>query len=639
MKRMTPFSATVFLGAALAAAALPPPSATIRLSSADALFDASAAAGALCADPDVAGQLAGELREALAGLGVVDPARPVTAAVWADFANGGDDARAAAVVSIPVLPGAKDRLADLAIPPEAFADGICSNLPVATGSVRAALADRGDRFLAAVADARAIPAGIPGDPAALLAEAGDAAAPEALAPDALLEIRIGRDALRAMTAASCGDDAVEEIADVLEDAFGIRGAASALGRFFAGSKAKSDAVVSVADDFWFDGKSGLVAATTADLDPASAAAAAAEARPALGPAQMPGDVPPGAVAWFAQSSPDPLAASPRETGELLSAILADAIPGSPSKNAFREALRKHAEAAAAAPGDPGPFSAWVAADGAGRPFFSASLAGTPSAEVRESARGLAEAAAGILPASKMAVGDVEGGWKLSIPLDSAVEAAAREIASLPCGEEADFDAGDIAELRDDAALAPRLFVATNELAWSESGGAVRVQWHAAGAAAPAGSAPDAKAAVALAARAPAGMRPVAAWECIPSLAIQKVLDLYPETKASSEGLAEALRPAAGAAKPIAGLSLAGGGKVAEVTAVPFSELEFFARLLNAGLLGPMSHDFLEAGFAPAPGFDDCRVDASDLFYDDECDYGCDEADDDDCDDDCGEADD
>ena len=361
---------------------------------------------------------------------------------------------------------------------------------------------------------------------------------------------------------------------MLEETLGVEDlSALPLEKFSAAIDAQKDAVAGATVEIWISAADGLVVASTTDLDPASALAAAASALPALDEGALPSDVPPDFAAWFFSSAAAPSAVRGELPGFVRS-LSQSCTALSPLADYLDEAVPACSEARN--------VCAWAAPDAGGLFFCSSSASGLDAgrgARLAANARALADKVFGGVEGASVEGTGGASAWKASFPLDSAMESAVVALAGV-FGEEPED--GDRAELRDAAGFVSRVFGATNEVGMAFEDGVLRVRHHAAGGVAAGGRRPDASAALALAGRAPADMRPVAVGEFFAARTLRGLLSRFPESFADTPELPGALFEGVSADVPVRTLSLAGANKVSSVVSIPLADIHVLANFSRIG---------------------------------------------------------
>ena len=576
---LVPTLSAFFGAAAVAAAALPEPSATIRVQSLDALFTAASAVVAECAGPALASQLVGGARDTVAGFGAIDPAAPITAACWAAPSAEADEVRIAALLSIPTGPaGAGPLCGMLGLSP----DDVSAPVAIDALPFPAALVSRDGRLLLALATSDELPEGVPASPAEILAESAGVFAAEPLRADALLEIRTGSDLSGCswLNSANAGDDSepvLREVAELLEESCGIANALPALRTFAEALKADSAAVAGSTFDVWVEPGEGLFLAAVVDFDPQSPVVEMNAGRTAISPSDLPSDVGADAFCWGVSATPDRSRAA-----EAMPALFEGLASGTPD-GAGKEALAlsaAYARGVVAAAKQIKSTSYWVAPDAEGRPYFSARIetadGGAALREVDKPAREIAGKLAAAIPGTGIAAEKTESGETVTVPVASAVSAA---VAAIAKAAEEVVDADDAARIASATKYLERIVGATNVLSVTSKDGAFAKDWHALGAERPAG-APASPAAFALASRAPAGLAPVSVGEGSPSRVARAFLKLFPEAAGADTLGAATLFAGVPVSMPVRVLCLAGGPRAAVVGHVPMSEAHFLANLFQ-----------------------------------------------------------
>lgn len=576
---LAPTLSAFFGAAAVAAAALPEPSATIRVQSLDALFTAASAVVAECAGPALASQLVGGARDTVAASGAVDNAAPITAVCWAAPSTEADEIRIAAVLSIPTGPaGAGPLCGMLGLSPDDV------SAPVALDALPfpAALVSRDGRLLLALAPTDEPPEGVPASPVEILAESTGVFADEPLRADALLEIRSGREFagcswLNSANAADDSDSVLRDVAELLEESCGITNALPALRTFAESVKAESAAVTGSTFDVWVEPGEGLFLATVVDFDPQSPVVTMNAGRTAISPADLPSDVGADAFCWGASATPDRSRAA-----EAMPALFEDLASGMVD-GAGKEALAlsaAYARGVVAAAKQIKSTSYWVAPDAAGRPYLSARVetadGGAALREVAKPAREIAGKLDAAIPGTGIVAEKTENGKIVTVPVASAVSAA---VAAIAKAAEEEVDADDAARIASATKYLERIAGATNVLSVTSKDGAFTKDWHALGAERPVG-APASPAAFALASRAPAGLAPVSVGEGSPSRIARAFLKLFPEAAGADTLGAATLFAGVPVSMPVRVLCLAGGPRAAVVGHVPMSEAHFLANLFQ-----------------------------------------------------------
>ena len=574
-RHIVPSIAAFAATAAVAAAALPEPSATLRLESISSLFDAATAIAAECAGPAVASQLVGGARQAVSGSGMVDDTKPVEAACWIGLSGDGGDFKAAALVSVPAgEAGSAGFFALIGAAPSE--DG--APVPVDALPFPAAAAARDGKILLALVASDEAPDGVPGSPAAILGEAAGVFASEPLRADALLEGRCTGDLAKAKPFDAGSGLDLDDIAESLEEEFGISGAGQVLAKFFEAIAAESGTVRGVTFDVWVDPSDGLVLSTVADLEPGSGIAAASAGRAPVEAADLPADVGADAFVWAA-CSPEKDIKACEYVPELFSGLAAGAADQS-RKDLLSETA-EYCKKAFAAMASVKKSSLWIAPDSEGRPYTAIRIETADAlAALKESEKSEQALAQKILPdfasAAGIAVDKTDDGCSVAIPVERTVSAIAAAVAK---AADEEIDAGDAARISEAAKWLERLVGQTNVVAATASGDSVVETIHAAGAARPAG-APASPAAFALASRVPAGLAPVAVSEVYPSRIARAALKLYPEISAASPDARSMLFAGVPVSQPVRTLALADASRTACVTSVPMSELHFVANLVQ-----------------------------------------------------------
>lgn len=580
---LVPTLSAFFGAAAVAAAALPEPSATIRVQSLDALFTAASAVVAECAGPALASQLVGGARDTVAGSGAVATNAPIAAACWAAPSAEADEVRIAALLSIPTGPaGAGPLCGMLGLSP----DDVSAPVAIDALPFPAALVSRDGRLLLALATSDELPEGVPASPAEILAESAGVFAAEPLRADALLEIRTGSELLGAswkdfagnnVPGADDSDSALEEVAEWLEEESGIAGALPALLAFADALSADSSAMAASTFDLWVDPADGLFVASVFEFAPASEASAGNAGRAAISPDDLPQDVGADAFFWSASSAPAEGAAV-----QALPKLLEDLAAGA-SGDETKAALALGAtfvRNAMAAAKQVKTTTCWAAPDAEGRPYFSGRVETLDGgAALREAAKPARELLAKIAPALSGAgvrKEKTENGTEVFVPVSPALAALASATAKA-AGET--VDDGDAARIADAAKYLERVIGATNVVSCTEADGVFAKACHAAGAAKPAG-APASAAPFSLAPRAPEDLAPVAVGECAPSRFVRAVLKLFPEISEAEPLVASTLFAGVPVSAPVQTLELAGGSRSAVVAHVPMSEIHFLANAVQ-----------------------------------------------------------
>lgn len=576
MKRKSALFAPFFFCAAFTAHAIPQPTATMSVAGIDPVLSAVSAIVAEAAGKETSEELVSQAREAVSATSIVSETGDIRGAIWIETPIDDELDKFAALVSIPAKPDALKAIVEmLQLDESAVEGGVCREVP--NLPFKAAFAVRDGRVFVAAAAPKGVPDGIPGDPADLL-DAVAEVLPAARRPDALFEGTVGREAFRAIAAkGAADDDSIREMANVLREHLGVADAAPALRKYFEAAAAETASVVGETFDVWFDPGAGLVFGSFVDLDPASALARKVSAAPALDPASVPADVPPGAFAWCVGNA---LAksASGDAASELVATLVEKAKPDATGAVArFRDALAKCVRASKAAAAGCRSASFWIAPDSLGRPCFSWRWSvGESGADGISSARKeLFEAFAALVPSAGIAVSGDDASASVSIPVRTAFAAACPAGMSADCGPAAVCDA---------VAFAERFLGATNVISTTCSGGTASLSWRPAGAVLPDGSAPRLDAALALAARAGAGFKPGLAGEASFSGAVKRLFGLFPEAAAVLGDAADAVL--AGIPEkpdPARFVVLHGENRVATIASVPMSDLKFFALFLFFGV--------------------------------------------------------
>ena len=581
--RIAPSLSAFFGAAAFAAAALPEPSATLRLESLSSLFSAASALVAECAGPALSAQVVGGARDAVAASGALDLSAPVSAACWATPQSAGEDAKFAALLSIPAGPDGAAALCGMI-----GLAGADLSEPVALDALplpSAVVARDGRLFLALVADGES-PAGLPSSPEGILAESAGVFDAAPVHANALLEVRTGRELTGASWKDFAGNNvpgaddsgsALEEVAEWLEEESGIAGALPALLAFADALSADSSAMAASTFDLWVDPADGLFVASVFEFDPASEAAAANAGRAAISPDDLPQDVGADAFFWSAGSAPAEGAAVkalPKFIDDLAAGASGDETKAALALGAtfVRDVL--------AAAKQVKTTTCWAAPDAEGRPYFSGRVetldGGAALREAAKPARELLAKIAPVLSDAGIRKEKTENGTEVFVPVSPALAALASATAKA-AGET--VDDGDAARIAEAAKYLERVTGATNVVSCTAADGVFAKACHAAGAAKPAG-APASAAAFSLAPRAPEGLAPVAVGECAPSRFVRTVLKLFPEISEAEPLVASTLFAGVPVSAPVQTLELAGGSRSAGVAHVPMSEIHFLANAVQ-----------------------------------------------------------